>query len=180
MSDAMIEVALKVGDVVRVRHNIAVLPDPYNVGFILVMGKAAGKTATVSHVSSSKIVSLRFGDDSLDGWNWATSWLEPIGASALELTISVDDLYDDLYGTTKEESTLSIQTDLINTNVSDNKEYLMRKGIIMADGRVSDSTTFLQWMLAENEDAFVKALKDAEAKRLTREEAVKATETPVQ
>jgi hypothetical protein len=175
----MAESELKVGDVVRVRHNIAELPDPYGVGFVLfkmreaagkVMREAAGKVARVTSIDSPYSVGLAFLDIDRAGrfeqWNWATNWLEPLGASAPELT--------------KEESTLSIQTDLININLSDNKEYLMRKGIIVGDGRLSDSATFLQWMLAENEDAFVKALKDAEAKRLTREEAVKAAEAPAQ
>lgn len=67
-----------------------------------------------------------------------------------------------------EEDTMSIQNDIINQNLSDNQEYLLRKGVIDPAGGVASLATLLQVLLALNEDAVVKYMKEAEAKAADR------------
>lgn len=70
-----------------------------------------------------------------------------------------------------EEDTMSIQNDIINQNLSDNQEYLLRKGVIDPAGGVASLATLLQVLLAMNEDAVVKYMKEAEAKAEARKAA---------
>lgn len=71
-----------------------------------------------------------------------------------------------------EEDTMSIQNDIINQNLSDNQEYLLRKGVTAPDGSIIGcSPTLMQVLLAMNEDAVVKYMKEAEAKAAARKAA---------
>lgn len=77
-----------------------------------------------------------------------------------------------------EEDTMSIQTDIINQNLSDNQEYLIRKGVTTPDGNVVSTATLLQVLLAMNEDAVVKFMKEAEAKAGARRKGTVDEVTP--
>lgn len=62
-------------------------------------------------------------------------------------------------------------------NLTDNQEYLIRKGVITKEGTVYSAEVLLQHYLSANEDQIVKDLKAAELKAEQRRKANEAGAT---
>lgn len=99
-----------------------------------------------------------------NGWWYHSNDLEPVGIHVTN--------------NNQENDSMSIQNDIINQNLTDNQEYLRRKGVVGTDGSVSSSSDLLQVLLAMNEDAVVSYMKAAEAKAKARLKGTVDQETP--
>lgn len=144
---------------------VMALADRTERGFI------AGDTGTVEEDNSN--VPWVLWDNGVSGFisdKYLELLLQPDGASAPQLATASECLTNK----SKETTIMSVTNDLLSAGLAENQQFLLSRGVMNSDGSICDSTALLTFLLSQNQDAFVSAIKAAETAR----EVAKQVTTP--